>query len=135
MFHIQINFIAKFKKVVFASYELSFLFKIQFFLGIPEKKINFNFLLTQPSSLGSQKLSPSSKLDTSDIDEGRRISPASNASREHMPLKSEIELGMSGLHHDIPPQLLPVSKSNFFCVKMYKFFKNYFFMLFILKLF
>lgn len=43
------------------------------------------------------------------MDEGRRISPASNASRDHMPLKSELELGIPGLHHEIPPQLLPVS--------------------------
>lgn len=69
-----------------------------------------NFVsIQQTPSLGSQKESPNSKMDTSDMDDGRRISPASNASRDHMPFKSELELGMSGLHHNIPPQLLPVS--------------------------
>ncbi|XP_063707468.1 protein bric-a-brac 1 isoform X2 [Culicoides brevitarsis] len=60
-----------------------------------------------PPSLGSQKHSPTSKMDASDLDDGRRISPASNASRDHMPLKSDLDLNMPGLHHDIPPQLLP----------------------------
>uniref|UniRef100_A0A336L382 CSON004128 protein n=1 Tax=Culicoides sonorensis TaxID=179676 RepID=A0A336L382_CULSO len=61
-----------------------------------------------PSSLGSQKLSPNSKMDTSDLDDGRRISPVSNASRDHMPLKPDIDLpGMAGLQHILPPQLLP----------------------------
>lgn len=75
------------------------------------------------------------------MDEGRRISPAS---RDHMPLKSELELNMAGLHHDIPPQLLPVSPffvflctflTFFFClskINSYKFYKNYrFFFLFV----
>ncbi|XP_063707470.1 sex determination protein fruitless isoform X4 [Culicoides brevitarsis] len=64
-----------------------------------------------PPSLGSQKHSPTSKMDASDLDDGRRISPASNASRDHMPLKSDLDLNMPGLHHDIPPQLLPPNLS------------------------
>lgn len=81
-----------------------------FFLVYFSKSVNQ--LLLQPLSLSIKNLSPVSKMEVTELDEVRRISPLSNPSRDsrdQMSIKPEMGLpNMPGLHRDMPQQLLPV---------------------------